>query len=634
MPREQPDSRRTDDTVAALLESLPESAFLIDREGTIITANARFAGRFSMCPHECTGMNVYDLVATGMQMPELAGRHRENVQEVLRTGKSAAFEEETNNRFWKITINPVLSPEGKITRLFVTTGDTSEQKRFEKQLVKECALKTAILDEMPGCAAVLDANGKLIVWNQYARELILGKMQGSEKNVDYRKIISADNIFPVKEKFHNILNSGNDEGSEVKINPPGSDAAQWIAARGRRISIEGQPCIVAVGMDITEKKRLEEVLEENELKFRSIFNNSPIAIGIIDIHDDLLIDANPSWLELFGYEKPEIRNKPVSDIGLEVLRNNDADNLQARSGWKTVTNAPLFLRKRSGEQINVLYSSEVVALGDKSVLLVMMTDITLQKLQQQSIDQLEKAVVERTRQLQEEVERLQRFLGMISHEYRTPLAIIRSNLDLIKLKNKAGNFSYKVEISKINRAIDRLVEVMEVSIEETRVSRSQKASTLTRFPIVPVLSSQVETFRKMWTERSIDYSETAGSCKIFGEASQIKFAIFNLLDNARKYSPPDSEIEVECSVEHDDAVIRIRNEGAGFTRKEGESFFEKYFRGNNSVNTAGAGLGLWLVRNIINQHKGKVSLEGKVSGVEATIRLPLAPESELCARTR
>ncbi|NTU98248.1 MAG: sensor histidine kinase, partial [Chlorobiaceae bacterium] len=119
------------------------------------------------------------------------------------------------------------------------------------------------------------------------------------------------------------------------------------------------------------------------------------------------------------------------------------------------------------------------------------------------------------------------------------------------------------------------------------------------------------------------YTDTLSESRISGDSSQLGLAIFNLLDNARKYSPPDSPIELECRQEANEAVILIRNQGKPVSEEEAEAFFEKYKRGNNSMNTGGAGLGLWLVKSIVEQHKGSVRLAGIPTGVEAMVRIPL-----------
>ncbi|MGB7512123.1 MAG: ATP-binding protein, partial [Pelodictyon phaeoclathratiforme] len=286
-------------------------------------------------------------------------------------------------------------------------------------------------------------------------------------------------------------------------------------------------------------------------------------------------------------------------------------------------NSPFHLKKKSGETTTILFSSEFIMLHEKPALLVMMTDITLQEMQQLSIERLEKAVTDRTQQLNQEVRRLNSFLNMISHEYRTPLAIIRGNLDLIELKSKHSNSVHTVEMNKIRRAINRLVEVMEESIHESRVFESRMELSLKPFKMRPVIASQVESLRALWPERTILYTESLEESAIYGDISQLRLAIFNLLDNARKYSPSDSLIEIECHPEGDTAIIIIRNPCNPISQEEAELFFEKYQRGSNSMNTGGAGLGLWLVRNIINQHNGKVCLTSIASGIEARVCLPL-----------
>jgi PAS domain S-box-containing protein len=375
--------------------------------------------------------------------------------------------------------------------------------------------------------------------------------------------------------------------------------------------------------DISERKKAETEIRESEIKFRNIFDYSPVAIGIGDISAGILHDINKAWLELFGFTREEVVGQNLRDIGLFEQIEDYENIIKELKEYRKIVNSPFHLKKKTGETTTILFSSEFIMLHEKPALLMMMTDITLQEMQQLSIERLEKAVADRTQQLNQEVKRLNSFLNMISHEYRTPLAIIRGNLDLIELKNKHSNNVHPVEMNKIRRAINRLVEVMEESIHESRVFESRIEFSLKPFRILPVIASQVESLRSLWPERVILYVEKLGKSEVYGDPSQLKLAIFNLLDNARKYSPSDSPIEMECRTEGKEAIISIRNRCNPISQEDAELFFEKYQRGSNSMNTGGAGLGLWLVKNIINQHNGKVTLKGIASGVEATVRLPL-----------
>jgi len=232
---------------------------------------------------------------------------------------------------------------------------------------------------------------------------------------------------------------------------------------------------------------------------------------------------------------------------------------------------------------------------------------------------LEVALVSEQQALQQQ----HRFLSMLSHEYRTPLAVIRGSLDIIDIQEPTKQTAYNEELIAMHLALDRLVEVMEVSLERSRLSEPNINSGLQPIAIVPFLSFQIATMQSMWPLRTFSYNEPSDRQTILGDSNTLKTAIINLLDNARKYSPPDSSVHVVSHVEQGEIVMTIQNQGNTFTDEEGEEFFNKYTRGDKSSDTSGAGLGLWLVRQIIEQHNGRVSLKATASSITATIRLPL-----------
>ncbi|NTU69099.1 MAG: PAS domain-containing protein [Chlorobiaceae bacterium] len=400
---------------------------------------------------------------------------------------------------------------------------------------------------------------------------------------------------------------------------------RWISVFGAFDSdILGQSRhLYGTVQDITERKLTELLLKENEQKFRNIFDASPIAIGIEDPEEGIVFDVNNSWLRLFDFTREEVVGHRMQEIGIFTHPEDQGQIATALRDQGRIFNRPFELRSKTGDILIVLISAEIITMDNRPLMLVMMTNITVQELQQANISQLEKVVSDRTEQLRQEVDRLHRFLSMISHEYRTPLAIIRGNLDLIDLKHKSGNYANDREMAKIKRAIDRLVEVMEVSIQESRLLESPKPAPAEAFRIETAIASQVAAVLSMWPERHLRSTGDLADTMIFGEAAQLRMAIFNLLDNARKYSPSGTPIDIERRLEDGNAIITIRNQGKGFTEIEGGELFEKYRRGSNAANTAGAGIGLWLVKNIIEQHHGEVALNCNAAGVAVVVTLPL-----------
>ena len=525
-----------------------------------------------------------------------------------------------------------LGIHGESNHVVGVVRDITAQKTAEQEIIDGKATLNAAIESMNDAVFISDVEGNFIEFNSaFAKFHKFKDKQECLKSLsDYPAILDVymtnGELAPLEQwAVPRALQGEVISRAEYTLHRKDTGET-WVGSynfapiRNHEDKIFGS---VVTARDVTQQKRIQTALRESELKFRTIFDYSPVAIAIRDVKDAILFDVNVSWERIFGYTKEEVVGRDVRELGLYLENEEYERNVKTLNQHGKILNKPIQFRNKSGEVIHVLYSVQFITLNNKACILVMITDITVQALQQISIERLEQTVSDRTQQLKEEVKRLNSFLHMISHEYRTPLAIIRGNLDLIELKNKHLNCSNPVEMTKIRRAIDRLVEVMEESMHESRIFTTKGVLPLKHFQLSAVITSQVESFQAMWPDQAIHYAENLEACEIFGDPSQLKLAIFNLLDNSRKYSPSHAPIEIDCRIEGDNAVVRIRNQGTSISKGEAEGLFEKYKRGRNSMNTGGAGLGLWMVKNIIKAHNGQISLEGIVSGVEVTIRLPL-----------
>jgi len=136
----------------------------------------------------------------------------------------------------------------------------------------------------------------------------------------------------------------------------------------------------------------------------------------------------------------------------------------------------------------------------------------------------------------------------------------------------------------------------------------------------------------MWPERQFTIDSQLSDEVLYGEMPLLNTALFNVLDNAQKYSLADTKVEVTGRRQDDVVVITVRNRTAGLSIVESESLFDKYRRGGSAHNTSGAGIGLWLVRQIIEQHQGRVQLittqKDSKDTVTVTITLPVSKSEE------
>ena len=217
------------------------------------------------------------------------------------------------------------------------------------------------------------------------------------------------------------------------------------------------------------------------------------------------------------------------------------------------------------------------------------------------------------------------FLSMISHEYRTPLAIIQANLDLIELMEDDTESRYAPRISAMKQGVNRLVEILEISLDQMKMTILQEDSETKRITLITLLDAVMDKAEAFWPDRLFVFQPEITSEAVMGNNIQLKTAVLNLLDNACKYSPDNTPVLLECRAEGQMATITVTNQGSGFPTHETAELFEKFQRGSNSIGTSGAGVGLWLVQRIVKRHGGSVLLEHDIEkGIQVTLLLPLA----------
>ncbi|HWR01253.1 MAG TPA: PAS domain S-box protein [Chlorobaculum sp.] len=295
------ESNPADDPVYALLESLAEEAVLVDPEGRILHCNTRFASCFGISPEECAGAVLHDLTETSLHLPGLAVCRRENFEEVFRTGNRMVIEDRKGDESRRVVINPVKSTEGEPVRLFITIQDISGQKSIEKESRSEHPAHHAILDAMPGFALILDVDGQIIEMNHYACDVFRCCGENEIGRCNLFDFVCIDDVDSLRDKFLNILNSGVQDRSEVRIRIHGEPVSFWMLISAKRILIDGRFCLIAAGTDITESKLLENELRESRITFNYAMEAARAGIWECDVNTNELTWSDQIW-GLYGLE--------------------------------------------------------------------------------------------------------------------------------------------------------------------------------------------------------------------------------------------------------------------------------------------------------------------------------------------
>jgi len=249
--------------------------------------------------------------------------------------------------------------------------------------------------------------------------------------------------------------------------------------------------------------------------------------------------------------------------------------------------------------------------------------------------ELEKKVEERTHELTlalDEVKKISRrktdFISSVSHELRTPLTSIKGYASIL-LTGKLGALPAEVRerLEKVNRHSDELAHLVNdlldiARIESGRVTMKQEAQSLKEVveKVLDLLSMQIKE-----KEIRLTLEIPLSADKVFADRSQIERVFINLIGNAVKFTPAKGKISLSANKTDHQVQVDIADTGCGIPQEAQESIFEEFYRVDNPINqqVRGTGLGLALVKHIIEAHKGKVWFKSK-EGAGATFSFTLA----------
>lgn len=217
----------------------------------------------------------------------------------------------------------------------------------------------------------------------------------------------------------------------------------------------------------------------------------------------------------------------------------------------------------------------------------------------------------------------ERFLDMISHEYRTPLAIIQTNIDLLGMPEAAGNDRNSSSLGKMQRAVERLVDIFENARRRKSLDPRQIDIELKLIDFKECLHETVNTARDFWGDRFV-FENWPERSLLLADRHLLKTAVMNLMDNAVKYSPPEEPVGLRFRHSHDSLILEIQNRSIRPLSTETSALFRKYSRGANSAGTSGTGVGLHLAAGIIEQHNGTLTFSvHQQCEITVTLTLPL-----------
>jgi two-component system CheB/CheR fusion protein len=239
----------------------------------------------------------------------------------------------------------------------------------------------------------------------------------------------------------------------------------------------------------------------------------------------------------------------------------------------------------------------------------------------------QKAIEER---LHEADRRKDEFLATLAHELRNPLAPLRNSLEVMRRATEQG-LPTDSPRSIMERQLTHMVRLVDDLLDLSRITRGRIELRLERLDLTSAVNDAVETCRPQIEHRAHRLSVVMPPEPLFVEGDRVRLAqVFtNLLSNAAKYSPPGNEIRVRAGQEDGQAVVRVWDSGIGIPPDLLPHVFDMFSQAvrSHELTQGGLGIGLSLVRGLVEQHQGTVEAtsDGPGQGSEFVVRLPLTP---------
>src|SRR5690349_4760755 len=369
-------------------------------------------------------------------------------------------------------------------------------------------------------------------------------------------------------------------------------------------------------------------LRISELRYRRLFEAARDGILILDAVTLKITDVNPFMTELLGYSHAEFLGKELWEIGLfgDKEASQEAFKELQRTGYLRYEDLPL--QATSGKLRDVEFVSNVYEENSHQVIQCNIRDITDRKRAEKertlllAAAQAARAEADSANIVKDE------FLATLSHELRTPLTSILGWSHLLtdgKL-NKQQTVTAIETIARNARAQGRLIDDL---LDISRIKTGKLWLDLRVVKLAPLIQAVVDDVRPAADARSINLEAAFDSNvgPILGDPDRLQQIIWNLLTNAIKFTPKRGDVQVRLERNDSYALITVSDTGQGIATELLPHVFER-FRQADSSNTrsnGGLGLGLSIVRQLVELHRGMVTAEssGENAGTTFRVMLPL-----------
>jgi PAS domain S-box-containing protein len=487
-----------------------------------------------------------------------------------------------------------------ITETFSLNKKIEQQKQFYEDILNSLPVDVAVFNEKHQYLFV----NEVAIADKNVRDWLVGKDDYDYVNNRNKPLASAHFR---RDLFQKTIAAENPEDFDYEEAHDRKDGTkQYILRKMKPVfNPDGSiKIVVGCGVDITNRVHSEEKLQLSEAKYKDLVNNLQDIIFNVDL-DGYFTYLNPAWETITGLDSVGFIGKNYS----QYFVNTTIDKTIA---FNDLINNNNSIRDQE-YSIKTIYGLKNVSVYRGTV-----TDITERKKAEHQLV----LAMQRERELND---LKSKFVGMVSHEFRTPLATISSSVELIKLisENTELELSSKIQkhTSKVNEQIKRMTELMN---EVLLISKIESGGITANFELYDLLLILNEVKAEhSYSNFKINIKSNQKNIMMRFDRNMIHHVLSNLFSNAIKYSLTIKTIDINIELNDTHVRIEVKDYGIGIPDEDLEKLFTSFFRASNIRNLPGTGLGLVVVKYFLDLHKGYIDVASKLNeGSSFIISIP------------
>jgi PAS domain S-box-containing protein len=505
---------------------------------------------------------------------------------------------------------------------------TAQAEKAEAALRESGERFHSVADNIPQMAWMVDDQCRFEWFNRVWLEYT-GTTLDDCVGEGWNAVHHPDYVDAVTEKFRRHLREGKDWEDTFPLR--GKDGRyRWFLSRMKAIRDESGTIVRFFGTntDVTEQREAKDLLLASETRYRRLFEAAHDGILILDAQTAKVVEVNRRMLDLLRQPREYFLGKELWELGVFRDKQQNQEAMRQLQRDRLIRYEDLPLQDRDGRRVPVEFVSNIYQEDNHPVIQCIIRDISERK----RFEDEREAHLINEQSLRMEAEAANRskdmFLATLSHEMRTPLNAIVGWISILR-SGPTDEADLKEGLDVIDRNTKAQVQLIEDVLDVSRIVSGKLRLEIRACDLIEIIKAGIDVVRPAAEARRItlDAQLESSAGRAMCDGMRIQQVVWNLVSNAVKFTPKGGRVRVVLARDHSSWRIEVSDNGQGIPSDLVPYVFDRFRQADSSTRRkfGGLGLGLSIVKHLVEMHGGTVQVisAGAGKGSTFTVRLPV-----------